>query len=98
MTQSATRIANVKWNISVPPDFDEATRIYLASQGGKKGSLSSLVQKAVSRYILSSLTGESKEKVRASGLSQNELDKIIADGIAWAKDQSRRKSFLIQMF
>ena len=89
MTQSATRIANVKWNISVPPDFDEATRIYLASQGGKKGSLSSLVQKAASRYILSSLTGEAKEKVRASGLSQNELDKIIADGIAWAKDQSR---------
>lgn len=89
MTQSATRIANVKWNISVPPDFDEATRIYLASQGGKKGSLSSLVQKAVSRYILSSLTGEAKKKVRASGLSQNELDKIIADGIAWAKDQSR---------
>lgn len=37
MTQSAARIANVKWNISVPPDFDEATRIYLASQGGKKG-------------------------------------------------------------
>ena len=89
MTQSATRIANVKWNISVPPDFDEATRIYLASQGGKKGSLSSLVQKAVSRYILSSLTGEAKEKVHASGLSQNELNKNIADGIAWAKDQPR---------
>ncbi|WP_206340491.1 ribbon-helix-helix domain-containing protein [Sutterella wadsworthensis] len=89
MTQPATRIANVKWNISVPPDFDEATRIYLASQGGKKGSLSSLVQKAVSRYILSSLTGESKEKVRASGLSQSELEKIIADGLALAKDQSR---------
>lgn len=89
MSRSATRIANVKWNISVPPDFDEATRIYLASQGGKKGSLSSLVQKAVSRYILSSLTGEAKEKVRASGLSQSELDKIIADGLAWAKDQSR---------
>ena len=89
MSQSATRIANVKWNISVPPVFDEATRIYLASQGGKKGSLSSLVQKAVSRYILSSLTGEAKEKVRASGLSQSELDKIIADGLAGAKDQSR---------
>ena len=89
MTQSTARIANVKWNISVPPDFDEATRIYLASQGGKKGSLSSLVQKAVSRYILSSLTGEVKEKVRASGLAQDELDKIIADGLAWAKDQSR---------
>ena len=89
MTRSATRTANVKWNVSVPPDFDEATRIYLASQGGKKGSLSALVQKAVSCYILSSLTEEAKEAVRASGLSQNELDKIIADGLAWAKDQSR---------
>lgn len=69
MTQSAARVANGKWNISVPPDFDEATRIYLASQGGKKGALSSLVQKAVSLYILSSLTGEAKEKGRASGLS-----------------------------
>ncbi|HBN73819.1 MAG TPA: hypothetical protein DD376_03570, partial [Sutterella sp.] len=67
----------------------EATRIYLASQGGKKGALSSLVQKAVSRYILSSLTGEVKEKVRASGLSKSELDKIITEGLAWAKDPSR---------
>lgn len=87
MTQSATRIANVKWNISVPPDFDEATRIYLASQGGKKGSLSSLVQKAVSLYILSSLTEESKEKVRVSKLSQQELDKIIVDGLTCVKHQ-----------
>ena len=87
MTQSVTCTANVKWNISVPPDFDEATRIYLASQGGKKGALSALVQKAVSRYILSSLTRQAKEKVRNSKLSQGDLDKIIAKGIAWAKDQ-----------
>ena len=87
MTQSAARVANVKWNISVPPDFDEATRIYLASQGGKKGSLSSLVQKAVSLYILSSLTEESKEKVRVSKLSQQELDKIIVDGLTCVKHQ-----------
>lgn len=89
MNQSVTRIANVKWNISVPPDFDEATRIFLASQGGKKGSLSSLVQKAVSRYILASLTGEVKEQVRASGLSQGKLDKTIAEGLAWSKNQTR---------
>lgn len=82
MGQSATRVANVKWNISVPPDFDAATRIYLTSQGGKKDSLSSLVQKAVFLYILSSLTREAKEKVtHASGLSQHELDKIIAEGL-----------------
>lgn len=89
MAQSAVRSTNVKWNISVPPEFDEATRIYLASQGGKKGSLSMLVQKAVSRYILTSITEEAKGKVRDRGLSQNDLDKIITEGLAWAKDQLR---------
>ena len=86
MTQSVICNSNVKWNISVPPDFDEATRIYLASHGGKKGALSSLVQKAVSRYIISSLAEEAKEEVRTSGLSQDDLDKIIADGDMWAKE------------
>lgn len=86
MTQSVICNSNVKWNISVPPDFDEATRIYLASHGGKKGALSSLVQKAVSRYIISSLAEEAKEEVRTSGLSQDDLDKIIADGVMWAKE------------
>ncbi len=89
MTQSAVRTTNATWSISVPPDLDEATRTYLASQGGKKGALSALVQKAVSRYILSSLTQEAKEKVRDSGLSQHDLDRIIADGIAWNQDQSQ---------
>lgn len=86
MTQSVICNSNVKWNISVPPDFDEATRIYLASHGGKKGALSSLVQKAVSRYIISSLAEEAKEEVRTSGLSQDDLDEIIADGVMWAKE------------
>lgn len=86
MAQSVICNSNVKWNISVPPDFDEATRIYLASHGGKKGALSSLVQKAVSRYIISSLAEEAKEEVRTSGLSQDDLDKIIADGVMWAKE------------
>ena len=89
MAQSATRIAKVKWNISVPLDLNEVTRIYLASNGGEEGSLSSLVQKAVSNYILSSLTREAKERVRASGVSQSELNKVITDGLACAKDQPR---------
>ena len=65
----------------------EATQIYLASHGGKKGALSALVQKAVSRYIIFSLTKETKEELRISGLSQDDLDKIIADGAAWTKGQ-----------
>ena len=89
MMQSDDRPAKVRWNLSVPPDLDEAARLYHASQGGKKGSLSALVRKAVSCYILSSLTSEAKEKVRSSGLSQEELDNLIADAIVWAKAQPR---------
>lgn len=89
MPESAAPVPNVFWNIAVPADLDDATRLYLASQGGEENSLSALVQKAVSLYIASSLTGEAKKEVLASGLSQSELDKIIADGIAWAQDQPR---------
>lgn len=86
MSQSVVRTANVKWDISVPLEFDEAIRFYLASQGENNESLSELVQKAVSRYILSSLSKEAKDKVENSGLSQKDLEKIIADSLAWAKN------------
>ena len=87
MTQSAVCKGNVKWNISVPSEFDEEIRFFLASQGGIKEDLSALVQKAVSRYILASLSGEAKNKVKNSSLSQKDLDKIIVDGLAWAKNR-----------
>ena len=87
MPQTAKRITNVEWNITVSQELDEATRIFLASQGGEKGALSALVQKAVSGYIIAALAAEMKDNVRKSGMSQEELDKVIADGIAWAKEQ-----------
>lgn len=81
-----SKAANVRWNISVPPDFDESTRLFLASQGGKKGALSQLVQKAVSLYIIREITAEAKDRVAKAGLSQEDLDQIIAEGIAWARE------------
>ncbi len=87
MTQSAVCKGNVKWNISVPSEFDEEIRFFLASQGEIKEDLSALVKKAVSRYILASLSGEAKDKVKNSRLSQKDLDKIIVDGLAWAKNR-----------
>lgn len=87
MTQSAVGKGNVKWNISVPSEFDEEIRFFLASQGEIKEDLSALVKKAVSRYILASLSGEAKDKVKNSRLSQKDLDKIIVDGLAWAKNR-----------
>lgn len=87
MTQSAVCKGNVKWNISVPSEFDEEIRFFLASQGEIKEDLSALVKKAVSRYILASLSGGAKDKVKNSSLSQKDLDKIIVDGLAWAKNR-----------
>ena len=67
MTQSAVCKGNVKWNISVPSEFDEEIRFFLASQGGIKEDLSA--------------------QVKNSSLSQKDLDKIIVDGLAWAKNR-----------
>ncbi len=89
MTRSVARTASVRWNISVPRDLDEDARIFLDSGTGKEGSLSALVRKAVSLHILSSLTAEAKKTVRAAGLSQQELDKTIAQAIALTKKQER---------
>lgn len=41
------------------------------------------------RQSLARLTRGVKDKVRFSGLSQDDLDRIIADGIAWSRSQPR---------
>lgn len=87
MNQSATRKVSIKWDITVPSQFNDDIVSFLASQGKKTEDLSALVQKALSRYILSDLSSEAKYKVRNSGLSQKDLDKIIADSLVWAKVQ-----------
>lgn len=87
MNQSATRKVSIKWDITVPSQFNDDIVSFLASQGKKTEDLSALVQKALFRYILSDLSREAKYKVRNSGLSQKDLDKIIADSLVWAKVQ-----------
>ena len=89
MPQSSTPSPEVSWSISAPTDFDEAVRRFLASQGDKEESLSSLVQRAVARCILSSVATEAKMKVRRLGVSQKELDHIIADGIFFDIENKR---------
>ncbi len=84
MPQPANFTANVKWIIEVPSEFAEDVRVYLASH--KEGSLSSLIQKSVSTFIVASLTREAKNKVQQSGLSHSGLDNLVAQGLAWAKE------------
>ena len=88
MQRSLTPLPDVSWSISVPADFDETVRLFLASQGEKEESLSSLAQKAVARYILSSVAAEAKAKVRKSGISQEELNRIIDEGVSFARGAS----------
>ena len=48
-----------------------------------------LLQKAVTRYVLASLTTEAKRKVRDYELSQNDPDKIITEGITLGKRETQ---------
>ena len=80
------------FNAHLPSELTQLTHQlcqFLTLHNSKEGSLSALVRKAVSLHILSSLTAEAKKKVRAAGLSQQELDKTIAQAIAWTKKQER---------
>lgn len=43
-------------------------------------------EKNDARHTIRELTTEIKDKVRQSGLTAEELDKRIADGIRWAKN------------
>lgn len=67
MTQSAVCKGNVKWNISVPSEFDEEIRFFLASQGGIKEDLSALVKKPylVIFWLLSREKPKTKLKIQA---------------------------------
>lgn len=87
MTKRDSCIGEVKWTVTVPAELDESVRRYLASRGKGVDGLSELVQKAVAGHLLSLSVRECKEEVRKAGLTQQELDKIIEDGIAWAKKQ-----------
>ena len=66
MKKTAAHAADAEWNIAVPPDLDEDSRLFLASRGAKEASFPLLVRKAASLVILSSLTREVKEEVRRS--------------------------------
>ena len=79
MASSATR-----WNLVVSSETDRALRQYLAGAGGgRKGDLSRFVEEAVQARVWE-LTIE-QVKANNSGRSQDEIDSIIAEALAWAR-------------
>ena len=74
----------VRWNIKVSSDTDQSLRMFLASQGGRKGDLSRFVEEAVRAHILE-LTAE-QTKAANTGLSEVELTAIVEEAVQWARN------------
>lgn len=74
---------SVRWNIAVSQDTDHALRIFLATQGGKKGDLSRFVEEAVRAHIFELTAGEAK--TANTSISEKDLSAAIEEAINWAR-------------
>lgn len=74
----------IRWNIAVSPDTDQALRVFLANQGGRKGDLSRFVEEAVRTHILE-LTAEQAKAANAN-VDENDLSAMVEEAIEWARN------------
>jgi ribbon-helix-helix protein len=75
----------IRWNIAVSQDTDQALRVFLANQGGRKGDLSRFVEEAVRTHILE-LTAE-QAKAANTDIDENDLSAIVNEAVEWARNQ-----------
>jgi hypothetical protein len=73
----------IRWNISVSSETDQSLRMFLASQGGRKGDLSRFVEEAVRAHILE-LSAE-RAKAANSNISEADLAAMIDEAVIWAR-------------
>ncbi|MGD9897436.1 MAG: ribbon-helix-helix domain-containing protein [Candidatus Methylacidiphilaceae bacterium] len=73
----------VRWNIAVSSDADQAVRMFLAAQGGRKGDLSRFIEEAVRAYLLERAVDQAK--AAAAGMSERELTDLIDEAVQWAR-------------
>jgi len=77
--------STTRWNIAVSKDTDQALRVFLANQGGKKGDLSRFVEEAVRAHILDLTAGTIK--AANMNISEEELSEIVNEAVNWARDK-----------
>lgn len=76
--------ANVRWNIAISPDTDQAVRMFLAAQGGgRKGDLSRFIEEAVRTHLFERAVEQAK--AAASGMDEDELDALVDEAVQWAR-------------
>lgn len=79
-------VQNVRWNIVVSQNTDQALRMFLANQGGgKKGDLSHFVEEAVRAHIFE-LTVE-QAKAANVDIAETELLAIMEEAAEWARKE-----------
>lgn len=79
-------MCNIRWNVAVSADTDQALRIFLASQGGgRKGDLSRFIEEAVRAHILE-LTAE-QAKAANKNVSETGLTSMVDEALQWARNQ-----------
>lgn len=81
-----TGSTNVRWTVSVPPEYDKAVRTYLALKGRKKGDLKALVMNAVSDHILNSIADEIGDSLGRSGSLQRDLQRLVVENLMLVED------------
>ena len=64
-----------RWSLSIPDETDRTIRLFLARNGGKKGDLSRLVDRAVRRYVFDNTVDQIKE--RSAAYDQDSLLDLI---------------------
>lgn len=75
----------IRWNIVVSQDTDQALRLFLASQGGRKGDLSRFVEEAVRTHILELTASAAKSANRK--IKEEDLTTIIEEAVEWARNK-----------
>lgn len=73
----------VRWNLAVSPEIDRSVRMYVASQGGRKGDLSRVIEEAVRVYLFEKAAEQSKADL--CHLSEPDVNALINDAVTWAR-------------
>lgn len=75
----------IRWNIAVSQDTDQALRMFLANQGGRKGDLSRFVEEAVRTHILELTVDQAK--AANINISESDLSAIVNEAVEWARNK-----------
>lgn len=85
-TNLGVDMTNIRWNVVVSADTDQALRMFLASQGGgRKGDLSRFIEEAVRAHILE-LTAEQAKAANADR-SEADITTAVDEALSWARQR-----------